>query len=204
MRKLSIVLLVGLMLIGGLSVGVYAQDSSDSAKDDVGSSEDIPAALEGDSNVSVNTDVSVNINTIAALYIDHTNVTLGTLDSADFTMSNGESNSGWGDTKLTSDGDLTVYAYSNDSSGYSVSVGATAGGSTDSWSNLSGVLEIDYNDDDSYESLYDGSSFKTIDDVINETDAGFSNTGVSYQYDPDAGDQPGSYTAELTYTIATK
>ncbi len=83
MRKLSI-LLVGLMLIAGLSVGVIADDSD-----------------------SHSADANITINSIALLQVNHESVNLGTLEQDDYTI-----DGGWQIDSLESD-ELTVKAFAN-------------------------------------------------------------------------------------------
>ena len=83
MRKVSI-LLVGLMLIAGLSVGVIAAESD-----------------------SHSADANITINSIALLQVNHDSVNLGTLKPSDYTIDDG-----WQIDSLESD-ELTVKAFAN-------------------------------------------------------------------------------------------
>ena len=177
MRKLSIVLLVGLMLIGGLSVGVYAATGG---------------ATGGDATADVT--ANVNANTIAAIYIpsNHTTVNLGNITADKYNVQ-AET---W--TNLTSDNGgsgYNVYAFTNSTSGLQIKVKASTS-SIDSLADLQiktsgGDPSGSFMGLDSERSLYSNSSAGR--DSIED---------IEYQYVPDVNDDPDvTYSATLTYTV---
>lgn len=179
MRKVSIFLLVGLMLVGGLAVGV-------SANNDGGSASNNEAPSGPVSDATVNTNATAQINTIVALYV-HSGVSLGTLDSGSW--------SGLEELKNT---DNTVKAFSNVA--YTVQVEA---------SNVSGKKDFDMDKFKFSSDTTDAPTWKAFSStgnklsVIDATSAGLETRKVGYKYSPDASDEPGQYKAQLTYTIST-
>lgn len=182
MRKLFTFVLVGLMLIGGLSLGVYADNP------DYGENSD-----HGVASASVTSDVGVDIYTIAAIYLDHSSVTLDPLTSEAVTID--DSSASLDDTILSSDGsDYNVHAYANAS--YSVTVGLNG----EAPDGLNGNLQVSGSDD--WGNVIDGGSSATT--TVLSGDAGaYNSQAVDYQYIPTLADTPGSYTVTLTYTVST-
>ena len=194
MRKLSIVLLVGLMLIGGLSVGIYAQ--SDNASETAQNATPDSSVTDG----TVSTNAEAQINTIVALYV-HSGVSLGTLDSDKYNFNNGT----WSELGELKNTDNTVKAFSNVA--YTVKVEA---------SNVSSGNFENFDMGDFKFSNDNGSSWTAFSSTGNklsviDSDAsgsgpdtkGFITKSVGYKYLPDASDTPGQYKATLTYTIST-
>ena len=192
MRKVSIFLLVGLMLIGGLSVGVYAQSGGSNSNN---------AAPDGQvSDTTVDTNATAQINTIVALYV-HSGVSLGTLDSDKYNFNNGT----WSELGELKNTDNTVKAFSNVA--YTVKVEA---------SNVSSGNFENFDMGDFKFSNDNGSSwtaFSSTGNKLSVIDSDASGSGsstkglitktVGYKYLPDASDTPGNYKATLTYTIST-
>ncbi len=176
MRKLSIVLLVGLMLIGGMSLGVYAQVSD---------------VQEGDATADVG--VNLDANTIAAIYIPsaHTSVNLGTIGSGLYDSANDS----W--SALTDGNTYTVKAYTNSTSGLTVSVSA----STSSIDSLAD-LQIKTSGGDPSGDFVGLDSDRNL---VSTSEAGLEEIDdIQYQYMPDFQDNPGSsYSATLTYTVSS-
>jgi|GEM_PF-4234915 len=187
MRKLSIVLLVGLMLIGGLSVGIYAQSSStaDSANE----------AAASNVEATVSADAEIGVKTIAAIYIDHGSVDLGVLDSSKLTID--DSDASLGNLTPVDDPSFNVYAYANQA--YTVSVEPD---SASAFSGLDGQLQIDTDAGGSWSDLWTGSSKSSV-GVINGNAGNYNSQEIDYRYKPSKTDTPGSYTATLNYTVST-
>jgi len=191
MRKVSIVLLVGLMLIGGLSVGVYAARGNGNSgnTDSAGST-----VVDG---VEVNPDVSIGVETIAVLYIpsSHTSVDLGDITSSLYNPSSDK----W--DNLTNSSTYTVKAFSNDTDGYTVTVSASKSGSSSSF----GLEDLQMQGGALGTTNSDWKGLDSNQKVIDQSSAGaVSYSDIDYRYKPDNSDEPGSYTANLTYTLATK
>jgi len=166
MRKLF-VLIVGLMLIGGLSVGVYSASVSPATA---------PTA-------------SIGVNTIAAIYIDHSTVNLGTLTSADY---DAETNT-WDSLEATG---FNVHAYANATYTVDVEVNSAPGG-------LNGDLKIDVSQDDSWDNLISGGSASGKVNIFDSVAAGYRTATFDYKYVPANADTPGDYTTSLIYTVST-
>jgi len=195
MRKVSIFLLVGLMLVGGLSVGVYAQNNN-------GGSASNNGATDGTvSDATVNTNATAQINTIVALYV-HSGVSLGELTSDKY---NFNSSGTWSELGELENINNTVKAFSNVT--YTVEVEAN---------HVSGDTYEDFDMGDLKFSNDNGSSWTAFSSTGNklsviDSDAsgsgpdtkGFITKSVGYKYLPDASDTPGEYKATLTYTIST-
>ena len=183
MRKVSIVLLVGLMLIGGLSVGIYAQSTGSSA--------------DG-SDVTANTKATTEINTIVALYV-HGDVELGTLDSGSF-----DSDGNFSGLNALSSTNNTVKAFSNAESGYTVAVKVSENGVGDNSSYDLGDFKFSKDTTGSTSTYSSFSDTESSLNVINVSSPGSNTATVGYKYSPDKDDAPGTYKAELQYTISTK
>ena len=198
MRKLSIVLLVGLMLIGGLSVGIYAQ--SDNASETAQNATPDSSVTDG----TVSTNAEAQINTIVALYV-HGNVNLGTLDSASFDSSTGDWN---GLDALESTDGNTVKAFSN--AAYTVSVKISDNGVNHS--DFQDLGDFKFTADADADSISwsafggtgDGNSIEVFDTNDGASIGSVNSTNVGYKYVVDSADSPGTYDADLTYTISTK
>lgn len=193
MRKVFIVLLVGLMLIGGLSVGVYAQSGDENSPADENANYPTSGV-----EASVTTDASMDVKTIAAIYVDHTSVNLGDLDS---NMINSFDDNGVSLNNLTPDSSgFNVYAYANVA--YSVSVEPN---DSSSFSGLKGQLQIDKTpggESSNWNDLWTGSSISSV--SLIDGDAGVvEEKAVDYRYKPSQEDTPGQYSTTLTYTIST-
>lgn len=189
MRKLSIVLLVGLMLVGGLAVGVSAQSDGGSASNN--------AAPDGTvSDATVNTNATAQINTIVALYV-HSGVSLGTLDSDKYNFDSGTW-SGLGELKSTGN---TVKAFSN--TAYTVKVEAS--NATDSSYENFDMADFEFSSDTTGTPTWApfGSTGTKLSVIDAGASAGLVTKSVGYKYSPDASDTPGQYKAVLTYTIST-
>ncbi len=186
MRKVSIFLLVGLMLIGGLAVGASAQNSAVGDNSDDGVS-------KASASVSANTDIT--INTVAAIYLDHSSVTLQPLTSDNVNMdTESPGNNPTLDTLSSQGSGYNVYAYAN--AGYDVTVGVDG----DAPGGLNGNLQIQ--DSDGWENVIDtGSAASTT--VISGSAGAYNSQALDYQYVPSLDDTPDSYTVSLTYTVST-
>ena len=189
MRKLSIVLLVGLMLVAGLTVGVgYAQESKDG---------DIGSGTTGDIVSTSTTTANLTVKQIAAIYVSDASVNLGNLSANNYDFSGGTGT--W--TPLESDA-FTVAAYSNASNGFAVNV-------TASWSGSYSQDISDLKISGAELTGESGRSWSGLSSSNTELFKGSSNTVETYddvklKYVPDKDDKPGSYTANVTYTVATQ
>ncbi len=191
MRKLSIVLLVGLMLIGGMSLGVLAQEASESADHDGG---DL-------SEASVNRpEVTIGINKLAAIYVDHESVTLETLSSVSIDEENGELDDLSTLNPTAENTDFNVYAYANVE--YDVQIDVVEDSSDTS--DLNGNLGVDVDaDEDSWKDVISEGSSQTVNVVTEKSATEFLSRSVNYRYEPDKNDTPGEYSVQLQYTIST-
>ena len=190
MRKLSIVLLVGLMLIGGMSVGIYAQQPPEASSDSAATNESGESAGTTASASAV-TYASATVKTIAAIYV-HKTVNLGELTSSDYTIGSGYT------ADVLKDTGNTIKAFANKK--YEVTVSASQASSTNNDRNFDmDRLKINGGSEDLNWTAFSSSTIKPID----TTSGGLTNTTVGYKYVPDSSDKPGNYKAELTYTVTT-
>ena len=194
MRKLSIVLLVGLMLIGGLSVGVYAQTPPDATNGSTAENTTDATPSSSDPSPAANTYASAQINTIAAIYV-HKTVDLGTLSATEYTIGSGY------DTDVLKSTGNTIKAYANDNYEVTVSASQVSSNNNDRDFDMSRFKFKGGSENVSWKAFDQGSGGTSI-KLIDKSSGGLTNTSVGYKYEPNETDKPGNYKAQLQYTVS--
>jgi len=176
MRKLSI-LLVGLMLIAGLAVG--------------GSSATNPADASS-TEADLNMNASLTVNTIVALYV-HSDITFDQIDSSDVSFDGSGSFTNLSELTVS---DKTIKAFANTDLAVTVSASNTGSQNFDF-----SRFKIKGGDLGSWTPFESSSSAQTP--TVLDKGPGLHEASVSYKYIPDETDSPGSYTAQITYTVSS-
>jgi len=176
MRKVSI-LLVGLMLIAGLAVGSSAVTN--------------PTDASGIS-ADVNMNASLEVNTIVALYV-HSDVSFDQIDSSDVSFDGSGNFTNLSELTVSNN---TIKAFANTDLAVTVSASNTGGQNFDFTR-----FKIKGGDLGSWTPFESNGSAQTP--TVLDKGPGLHTASVDYKYIPNETDSPGSYTAQLTYTVSS-